>query len=149
VTVKEIVLLILGPAYFGLFVWLLPQWWRNERGIHPQTPPPDWPWSGAFWRSLVRLWGPVTYVCLVGIPATIVTIFVSEGLLSDITLAITGIVGWTAIFVLPSVWLFNRPRFLLPPHLRALPGWLADRRGAPVPPVPEPAKPPRWHAAPR
>lgn len=146
-TLKEVVFLILAPPFLALNIWLLPRWWRNERGLHAHTPPPDWPWSGAFWRALVRIWGPLGYVILEAIPATIVTMFVSEGLLFDITLAITGIVGWAGILVLPSVWLFNRPRFLLPPHLRPLPGWLAERRGAPVPPVPEPAKPPRWHAA--
>jgi hypothetical protein len=149
VTLERAIFLVLAPPLYVLFVWALPRWWRNERGLHTDTPPPSWIWSLAFWRALCRVWGALAIIFLIGIPVTIVTFFVSHGLVFDITSVIGAFVGIASVFVVPSIMLLNRPRFLLAPHHRALPGWIAERRGAPVPPVPEPEKPPRWHVASR
>jgi hypothetical protein len=59
------------------------------------------------------------------------------------------LLGAVGVFILiPSVVLYNRPSFLVAPHHRALPGYLAERRGEPASRVPPPAKPPKWHARP-
>jgi hypothetical protein len=148
-TLKDAIFVVLAPVMFAGLLWIVPKWWRNERGLHTETPPPSWPWSIAFWHALCRIWMPLAISFLIIIPPAVATDFATEGpvfVASNILLALGGAM-W--VFVIPSAWLYNRPRFLLAPHHRNLPGWLAERRGAPVPHVPEPAKPPRWHLAPR
>ena len=147
-TAEAIAFLVFAPLLFAT-VWLMPKWWRNERGLHTDTPPPWWPWSRASWRALVRAWMPLAISALIGEAASVVMMLAAEGPLwvGANVLAVTGVLIWA--FVIPAVVLFNRPRCLLAPHHRALPGWLSERRGTAVPPVPEPAKPPRWHTAAR
>ena len=146
-TIRDTIALALAPFFFAGFAWIVPKWWRNERGLHTDTPPPSWPWSLAFWHALCRVWMPIAITFLIGVPPAVVTEFVTAGPVfaaCNVLLAVGAVMmalGW------PAVLLFNRPRFLLAPHHRALPGWLAERRGAPVPPVPEPGKPPPWHVA--
>jgi hypothetical protein len=148
-TLEQIAFLVLAPPLCVLFVWMLPKAWRNERGLHTDTAPPSWPWGLAFWRALCRVWVPLAGSIVIVIPPALVTEFVTEGPIFVICNVLFGMVAVLWFAVVPSVMLFNRPRFLVAPHHRALPGWIAERRGAPVPPVPEPEKPPRWHAAPR
>ena len=146
-TARDVIALTLAPFMFAGVVWILPQWWRNERGLHTDTPPPSWVWSMAIWRALCRVWMPIAISILIVIPPAVATEFVSEGpvfVLCDVLFGVVALLWFVAV---PSVLLFNRPRFLLAPHHRPLPGWLAERRGAPVPPVPEPVKPPPWHVA--
>lgn len=145
--IRDTIGLALAPVGFVALLWILPRWWRNERCLHTDTPPPSWPWSLAFWHALVRIWMPIGITFLIAIPPAVITEFVVEGpvwVACNLVLVVGGVM---LIVVTPWVALFNRPRLVIAPHHRALPGWLAERRGAPVPPVPEPAKPPRWHAA--
>jgi hypothetical protein len=129
-------------------LWLLPQWWRNVRGLHTDTPPPGTrakPW----WRAFVRVWPVGAMVFLLVIPPTFVLELVAED--SPVGIVCRGLLllgGLAAVTLVPSVVLYNRPSFLVAPHHRKLPGLLAERRGEPPPPVPPPAKPPRWHARP-
>jgi hypothetical protein len=44
-----------------------------------------------------------------------------------------------------TVALFNRPRFLVAPHVRDQPGLVQERRGRRPTHVPPPGHPPRWH----
>jgi hypothetical protein len=148
-TLEDIIALVIAPFLFTGIVWILPKWWHNERGLHTDTPPPSWSWSLAFWHALCRVWMPLAISILIVIPPAVVTEFVTAGPIFVVCNVLYGIVAALWFAVVPSVMLFNRPRWLLAPHHRALPGWLAERRGVPVPPVPEPEKPPRWHLAPR
>jgi hypothetical protein len=148
-TLEDLIALAIAPFFYVAIVWILPKWWRNERGLHTETPPPSWPWSLAFWHALCRVWTPLAFTFLIGIPPAILTEFVTEGPLFAACNILLALAGAMLVVVCPVVMLYNRPAFLLAPHHRALPGWLAERRGAPVPHVPEPIKPPRWHFAAR
>lgn len=140
-TLKDAIALACAPFLFCLFAWFLPQWWRNERGLHTGMPPPSRSSSTTFWHAVVRTWGALAISILTAIPPAVVTEFVTDGPVYALCNALLGVVALMWLFVIPSVWLYNRPRFLVAPHLRAMPGWLAERRGAPVPRLPEPAKP--------
>jgi hypothetical protein len=132
----------------ALFTWLLPQWWRNVRGLHTDTPPPGLR-AGPGWHAFVRVWPVGAIVFIVGLPPTFVLEFVTEGsTLGIICRTLIGLAGLAAFTLVPAVWFYNRPSFVIAPHHRGLPGYLAERRGEPVPPVPPPAKPPKWHARP-
>jgi hypothetical protein len=149
VTLEHKAFVVLAPFMLACLLWILPQWWRNERGLHTDTPSPTWIWGLALWHAAVRLFMPLGMSFAVAIPGTAITILVTHGPMKLVGDILLGIGAFIWIFVIPPVVLFNRPRFVLAPHHRALPGLLAEWRGAPVPPVPEPAKPPRWHAAAR
>ena len=135
------------PAWLG-FAWLLPQWWRNVRGLHTDTPPHGIR-AGPGWRAFVRAWPVGAMVFLLGIPPTFVLEFVAEGSAVGIVCrTLIGFAGLAAFTLVPAVVLSNRPSFLVAPHHRKLPGLLAERRGESAPRVPPPAKPPRWHVRP-
>jgi hypothetical protein len=148
---RDTIGLAAGAIALPFLIWLVPQYWRNQRGLHPDTPPPGWPLSNRAWRAFARAWplGAVSFIA--AIPFVFVAKLASAGstaaVSASVVVALIGIVFWG--LAIPAVVLVNRPRFLVAPHHRALPGWLAERRGAPVPPTPEPAKPPKWHLAPR
>jgi hypothetical protein len=145
---REALAMIFAWPMWALFVWALPRVWRNERGLHTDTPPPGTrtrPW----WRALVRVQPAGEMAFLVGIPPAFVLGFVAEG--STVGIICQGLLllgGFVGFVLVPTVWFYNRPSFLVAPHHRNLPGLLAERRGEPVPRVPPPAKPPKWHARP-
>ena len=143
---RETLGLIFAWPLWILFAWALPRTWRNERGLHTETPPPGTsarPW----WRAFVRVQPVGEWAFLVIIPPVFVLGFAAEdsvvGIICRALLLIGGIAGFTLV---ATVWFYNRPSIAVAPHHRELPGLLAERRGAPVPPVPPPSKPPKWHA---
>jgi len=144
--IRDIVAMIFAWPAWVFLLWGLPQYWRNARGLHTETPPPGTrarPW----WRALARVWPVGAMVFLLGIPPTFMLEFVAEdSALGIICRILIGLAGLAAFTLVPSVWFYNRPSFVVAPHHRALPGLLAERRGEPVPWVAPPAKPPKWHA---
>lgn len=145
---RDTLAMIFAWPLWAFFAWLLPQWWRNVRGLHTDTPPSGLR-GGAGWRAFVRAWPVGTLAFMAIIPPTFVLELVGEdGTAGTICRALILIAGLAALTLVPSVVLANRPSFLVAPHHRALPGLLAERRGEPAPPVPPPAKPPRWHTRP-
>jgi hypothetical protein len=145
---RDTLAMIFAWPLWVLFAWALPQVWRNQRGLHTDTPPPGTrarPW----WRAFVRVQPVGEMVFLLGIPPTFVLQLVAEGsTVGIICRTLIGLAGLAAFTLVPAVWFYNRPSFLVAPHHRKLPGYLAERRGEPVPRVPPPAKPPKWHARP-
>lgn len=106
--------------------WVLPRVWRNEPPYaeDPDRPPDWWPYRVALWRGVVRL-GP-TGLLFFGVLALFLP---ANRLLADTVL--TTALAWLGVAVLVSgvgVVLFNRPKLLVPPHLRAQPGLLDERR---------------------
>jgi hypothetical protein len=145
-SIRDIVAMIFCWPAVAFFVWMVPQLWRNERGLHTDTPPPGTrpkPW----WHAFVRVQPVGEMAFIVGLPPAFVLEFVPEGstvgIICQGLLLVAGFVGFVLV---PVVWFYNRPSFLVAPHHGRLPGLLAERRGEPVPRVPPPAKPPRWHA---
>lgn len=145
---RDTLAMIFAWPLWGLFAWLLPQWWRNKRGLHTDTPPPGLHESPG-WRAFARAWPVGAMVFLLIIPPTFVLELVEEG--SAVGIVCRGLIlvaGLAAFTLVPAVVLYNQPSFLVAPHHRKLPGLLAERRGEPAPRVPPPAKPPKWHAPP-
>jgi hypothetical protein len=143
---RDILAMIFAWPMWALFAWLLPQMWRNVRGLHTDTPPHGIRATPA-WHAFVRVQPVGQLVFLVIIPPVFVLELVAEDSVVGIVCRALLLLGGLAAFTLvPAVWFYNRPSFLVAPHHRALPGLLAERDGEPVPPVPPPAKPPKWHA---
>jgi hypothetical protein len=143
---RDTLAMIFAWPLWAFFAWLLPQWWRNVRGLHTDTPPQGLR-AGPGWHAFVRTWPVGTMVFLAIIPPTFALEFVAEGsTLGTICRVLIGLSGLAAFTLVPAVWFSNRPSFLVAPHHRALPGYTAERRGEPVPRVPPPVKPPKWHA---
>jgi hypothetical protein len=145
---RDTLAMIFAWPLWVFLAWLLPQWWGNRRGLHTDTPPPGLRDSPG-WRAFARAWGAGAMVFLLIIPPTFVLELVAEdSTVGVICRVLIGLAGVAAVTLVPAVVLYNRPSFLVAPHHRALPGLLAERRGEPAPPVPPPAKPPKWHARP-
>jgi hypothetical protein len=145
---RDTLAMIFAWPLWAFFAWSLPQWWRNVRGLHTDTPPSGLRASPG-WRAAARACPIGMMVFMAIIPPTFVLEFVAEGsTIGIVCRTLIGLSGLAAFTLVPSVVLYNRPSFLVAPHHRKLPGLLAERRGEPVPRVPPPAKPPKWHARP-
>jgi hypothetical protein len=127
---------------------VLPSVWRNERGLHMDTPAPWWPWGGPSWRTFVRIWPTFAVTLFVWLATVVATGIAPDGSAAD---TVATAVGGTASILMIVFWftvaLLNRPRLLVVPHLRDQPGLLDERRGRQPTPTPPPAEPPVWHRA--
>jgi hypothetical protein len=126
---------------------LLPQWWRNDRGLHTDTPPPDWgSRDSPVWRAAARSWPVVAVTFLLLIPPIVVLeVIAADSAVAQVLSPVSGALVVALLVTWVTVPLANRPRFLVAPHHRALPGLLAERRGVTAPPVAPPRHPPKWH----
>ena len=142
--VRDTLALIAAGPIFLLMAYMLPGWWQNKRGMHADTPPASARYSPATFRAFVRAWPCLAIGFLVCIPLFVAFKLAADGSALEVTLeTITGLACVLFWFILaPAIALWNRPSFLVAPHLRRLPGWLAERRGARPDPVPVPANPP-------
>ena len=119
--------------------WQLPQLWRNERGWHPDRPPAYWAWGTAAWRGLVRLTPLSAPAFLALTPAYGLDAAGADGAVAEIVIAIGAAVGVVVVGLLaPAVFLFNRPKWAVVPHLRHQSGAIAEWRGRRSEPTPPP-----------
>ena len=99
--------------------------WRGESGLDGDVPPEWWFLGDATWRGVARAYiatGPFVLLIFAG------------GLIAEFTdaydagmaVAVSGML--LGALVHGSIVLFNRPQALVPPHLRAEAGALAERR---------------------
>lgn len=110
------------------------RFWRNARSVPAWIGVPGWwPLGGALWRGTVRscaVWvsmGSLAALLLVmaevggwrGRPTAIESL--TGALVTTLSVAILVLLGLMA-----TVVLFNRPRFVVPPHLRSEPSALAQ-----------------------
>ncbi len=109
--------------------WFLPSIWRGERrGV--DGPQPWWPYGDSAWRHFFRTM-PLGIVgswliALLALAAPFLPRQPSESPAWVLLL----MVMWLLIFLLvvllaASIWLWNRPAFLVPPYLREQPGALS------------------------
>ena len=124
-------------AYGGFTVILLvalcrlPRVWRGD--MDRMSPvPPGWPWSPIAWRAVIRsgpaaILGGITMV--VGLPVLLIAPERAEGGFARPLVVVVPFLVLFALSVLLmlSVALFNRPAFLVAPHLREAPGVFAER----------------------
>jgi hypothetical protein len=133
------VFLLLKDAFylFGIVTFVVVyalvagKYWRGEEGEPNDIAPSAWPFSRAHWNGVVR--------CYVAV-GPFVAVFVSagvlgarfEGTLSPALENLIFVVGGGSFLVMMCIYagviLWNRPKFIVPPHLRGAPGLLEARR---------------------
>lgn len=117
--------------------WRLPLLWR-DRAPGLRTMPAVWPWGPALWRGYVRGMPsalPVLMLAVISLPLLSAVPEQPEG---PFARPLAVVVPFFVIFGLVmgamlGTVLFNRPKFLVPPHLREQDGaavelWHALRR---------------------
>lgn len=124
-------------------VWVLPRIWRNELGWASDRPPAFW-WLGiTSWRGLVRASILAIPIFLAIAPGYALDKANAAGSWAEILVGVSAAVGGVMLFVLaPGVFLFNRPRWAVVPHLRHQQGAIAEWRGERSDPTPEPTQTP-------
>ena len=99
--------------------------WHGESGLDGDIPPAWWFLGDATWRGVAR-----AYIAT----APFVLLFFAGALVAELTdaydlgMAVSAGALLLGVLVHASIVLYNRPRALVPPHLRAEPGALAERR---------------------
>jgi hypothetical protein len=114
--------------------------WRNEGPLDTDKPSLRWPGSLAAWRGHVRcqsVCGPVAL--LLGTAAVVIDRAGGSADAPHIVAAMVGLPVAILVFVaMPFVYLFNKPKWLVAPHLRHQPGRISEALGDPVRPTPAP-----------
>ena len=114
-------LLFLG----GIYVAVASKVWRGESGLDGGRPPEWWFLGPATWRGVARAYIATVPFGLVLVVGAMIAEFGGNddaGFgLATAALVVGGVVHG-------SIVLFNRPRSLVPPHLRMEPGALEERR---------------------
>ncbi len=99
--------------------------WHGESGLQPGVEPEWWPLSAEAWHGVARSWlatGPFLILAFGGYLVHLLT-----G--ADGAAALVTAIGFFGVFaMMASITLFNRPRFLVPPHRRSEPGSRAAHR---------------------
>lgn len=118
--------LIFALLFLGvIYVLVAPKVWRGESGLDGDVPPAWWFLGDAVWRGVARAYLATAPFVLLMFAGGAVAEFTDA---EDVGMAIAAgalLLGGIAHF---SIVLFNRPRALVPPHLRGEPGALEERR---------------------
>ncbi len=105
--------------------------WRGTRTTDPHRAPDWWPFDLVWWRALVRS-GPAGTIE----GPLVATGYVVSGLDSwsaqQVVEIIVGVLAAGALLLPAAVALYNRPKLLVPPHLRELPGAVDEWKGVEV-----------------
>lgn len=115
-------------------------WTNTGNALHADSPRPIWAGNLASWRAHVR-WtafcGPLALVL-----ATAAAMIAGTGASGDaynlVMLALLLPVLLLVFVATPAIVWLNRPKWLVPPHLRHQPGRIAEVLGDPVRPTPPP-----------
>jgi hypothetical protein len=112
-------LLPLGPP-------TLRRLWRRPRR---HDPPRGWPWGAPLWRGYTRS----LLVCWIAAPLMLTAVVVGRFAPKDSTsplfwlaVVLTVAAAFALLVLLPGVYLFARPKFLIPPLLRSQPGAVSE-----------------------
>lgn len=111
--------------------------WRNEHRFDSNSPPQGWPFGSALWRAYIRA-SPAGVLFLFWGGLGMLADALFAGLVAAILVPLAALLAGALVVSAWSIALFNRPRFLAPPHLREQPGAVAEWSGAPVEPAPPP-----------
>jgi hypothetical protein len=119
--------------------------WRNELpAVHTDMPSPRWAGNLASWRAWVRVQAFVLpFIMAAGAPVGVLVSTGASGAGVEIVKAVYGVTALAAIVAGVGVWLLNRPKRLVPPHLRHQPGMIAELLGERCRPTPPPGPPKR------
>ncbi len=124
-TITVIGLLLMGARG----IWILPQIWRNERGLDPNVEPLIWPLGLAWWQGSVRVL-PVFFPSLLIIAPD--HVLETLRLAGPVWIALRVVLD-VGVLLIACLWVgilfFNRPKWAVAPHLRHQPGMLAQWAG--------------------
>jgi hypothetical protein len=110
----------------AVYVLLFRGWGRMWRGqfeladVH--AVPSFWVWGAPLWRAWVRSWFVASSGCLLAVLRLVGMI--TDAAVAYVLACLMLTAGW--LFLSLSVVMFNRPRFVIPPHLRSEPGLVAE-----------------------
>jgi hypothetical protein len=120
-----------------------PKVWRNEIGYSSDDPPARWRWGLASWRGYQRTTaGVFPLIWCPGALLVVASTISGPAWVQSLVAVLALVPGAVFVIGLPAVWLFNRPKWLVAPHLRHQPGAIAEFFGAHVAPTPPPERPP-------
>lgn len=137
-----VVVYALGLFMIGVSVaWMRQSWSNTGHALHADAPRLLWTGSLATWRAHVR-WtafcGPLALI--LATVAVLIAATGTHGALYDFVMLVLLAAVVLLVFVAtPAIWLFNKPKRLVPPHLRHQPGHVAEVLGEPVQLTPAPA----------
>jgi MFS family permease len=115
---------IITAGYVLFIVRAAPMLWTGRfRDARLDPPPTYWPWGGMLWRAWVRAW----FIAGVGSGSLVLLLpAIVLDSVPDWYVYVSLAAFVLAAIVAMSVVLFNRPRFVIPPHLRDEPGLVAE-----------------------
>jgi ammonia channel protein AmtB len=118
--------LIFAVLFLGvIYVLVAPKVWRGESGLDGDRPPDWWFLGNTLWRGVARAYLASAPFIIVMFAGGIVAEF-SDSYDAGMTIGLLGLLAGAVLHA--SIVLFNQPKALVPPHLRAEPGALAARR---------------------
>lgn len=112
-----------------IFVLVGRKVWNGESELDGDFPPADWPFGKPSWRGAARSYtAAAPCLVLILLAFTAQELLGTETAAGDVALVVGTVLGLGALLIVASITPFNRPRLLVPPHLRSEPGLLAERR---------------------
>jgi hypothetical protein len=118
--------LIFAILFLGVIYTLVARKvWHGESGLDGNVPPEWWFLGQASWRGVARAYiasGPFVLLFFAG------ALVAETTDAYDVGMAVSAGALLLGVIVHGSILLFNRPKALVPPHLRDEPGALAERR---------------------
>jgi hypothetical protein len=114
-------ILFLGAVY----VLVARKVWHGESGLDGDVPPEWWFLGDETWRGVARAYIATAPFVLVFFAGALVA---ELGDADDAGMAVSAGALLLGVLVHASIVLWNRPKALVPPHLRDEPGALAARR---------------------
>ena len=94
--------------------------WRGKSTTDPYRAPDWWPFDLVWWRALVRS-GPAGTIEGPLVAAGYVVSGFDTSSAQDVVEVIVAVLAAIALLLTAAVALYNRPKLLVPPHLRELP----------------------------
>jgi hypothetical protein len=125
-----VVMTAVTVVYVPYLIWRWPVIWEKPSPVFDQ-PLAWWVWGEALWRAYVRVLpvgSAVFAVLMVALVPAIYGIGGDAGLVISVAVAVLDLAAW--VVLMATIALFNRPRSLVPPHLRQQPGAVAEWRDA-------------------
>ncbi len=105
--------------------------WRRRSASDPYRSADWWPFDLLWWRALVRS-GPAGTIEGPLVAAGYVVSGFDSSSAQQVVEVIIAVLAAIALLLTAAVALYNRPKFLVPPHLRELPGAVDELKGVEV-----------------
>lgn len=103
--------------------------WRGAPTGLPQTPYGWWLFSDALWRGGVRAYGVSVLLAATAEIVWLSSTVASAPWADALSLVFSALAAVVLLPLAAGIVLVNRPKWLVPPGLRAQPGWLEEIRG--------------------